>query len=118
MGVTMEFCLCCTFDYESHDLSFWFFAPIETLFQPGARETTQRVSEEGKSIHNPYSLTAKKIMLHIVLTNNWHQKTTPVRFELTRAMHNRLAGDPVNHSGKVPLLMALFQTKISAFEQE
>ena len=31
------------------------------------------------------------------------EKTTPVRFELTRAMHNRLAGDPVNHSGKVPL---------------
>ena len=36
------------------------------------------------------------------------QKATPVRFELTRAMHNRspqarqVAGDPVNHSGKVP----------------
>ena len=35
------------------------------------------------------------------------EKTTPVRFELTRAMHNRLAGDPVNHSGKVPMQICI-----------
>ena len=42
-------------------------------------------------------------MLKVKTREAEEKKSTPVRFELTRAMHNRLAGDPVNHSGKVPV---------------
>ena len=44
------------------------------------------------------------ILPYLIKDLAWKQKASPERFEHSRAKPNRLAGDPVNHSGKVTCL--------------